>query len=132
MAADGDTTPDEQRGDARVMALNLVSYESDHDPIGESIDPTPAGVPREGLGRTRNVSVGGILLEVARSYPLSAVLDLRVALGEHIISPKARVVRLQELAGSRIEMGLKFVELSADDRASIQAFIRERPDLSGG
>ena len=114
----------------RVMALNLVSFEADSPPAGAR-GPEDESGPREGLGRTRNVSLGGVLLEVARSYPLSAVLDLRIALGEDIIAPKARVVRLQELAGDRVEMGLKFVELSPKDRDVIVAFVRTHPELAG-
>lgn len=113
----------ESRDSPRVMALNLCSYETEDDAVSYE------GSPREGLGRTRNVSAGGLLLEVARPYPLSAVLDLRISLGERIIAPKARVVRLQELAGNRIEMGLKFVELSPEDRETILKYIEDNPDL---
>lgn len=120
----------EQRGDPRVVALNLVSFEADSPPAGAQ-GPQDESGPREGLGRTRNVSLGGVLLEVARAYPLSAVLDLRIALGEAIIAPKARVVRLQELAGDRVEMGLKFVELSPKDRDVIKGFVQRHPDLAG-
>ena len=113
----------ESRDSPRVMALNLVSYETEDDSVQYE------GSPKEGLGRTRNVSEGGLLLEVARPYPLSVVLDLRISLGDRIIAPKARVVRLQELAGNRIEMGLKFVELSPEDRDTIVAYIAENPEL---
>ncbi len=113
-----------------IYASNLVSFESDLPPQGVE-GPADEHAPREGLGRTRNVSQGGILLEVARAYPLSAVLDLRIALGEAIIAPKARVVRLQELAGDRVEMGLKFVELSAADRSAITAFVSTHPEIAG-
>ena len=119
----------DKRGHPRVMALNLVSFESDVPPKGVE-SPAEETAPREGLGRTRNVSEGGILLEVARAYPLSAVLDLRIALGESIIAPKARVVRLQELANDRVEMGLKFVELSPEDHAAVLAYITEHPELA--
>jgi len=118
------------RDHPRVMALSLVSFEAETTPADGA--PEVEGEPREGLGRTRNVSAGGILLEVARPYPLSSVLDLRIALGEQIIAPKARVVRLQELAGDRVEMGLKFVELSPQDRATVEAFIKAHPDLARG
>lgn len=120
----------DQRTHPRVVALNLVSFEADSPPAGIA-GPVDEPGPREGLGRTRNVSLGGVLLEVARAYPLSAILDLRIALGEAIIAPKARVVRLQELAGDRVEMGLKFVELSPADREVIRGFVQRHPELAG-
>ena len=129
VVADAGGSADEKRGYPRVVALNLASFESDAPPVGAE---TPAEEPttREGLGRTRNVSLGGVLLEVARAYPLSAVIDLRIALGETIIAPKARVVRLQELAGDRVEMGLKFVELSPKDRETIADYVAANPELA--
>src|SRR5574341_446607 len=104
----------EKRTHTRVVSLNLVSYEA------EEGAPGPEA---EGIGRTRNLSEGGILLEVSKAYPLSAVIDLRIALGERIVHTRGRVVRLQELAGRRVEMGLKFVELSAEDLKLIREHV---------
>lgn len=103
---------DDRRDSPRVVSVNLVSCKPQDEVAGE-----------QGLGRTRNLSQGGILLEVNQHYPLSAVLELQIALGEKIIRPVGRVVRLQELEGQQIEMGIKFTEMSEDDRQALDAHI---------
>jgi hypothetical protein len=102
----------DRRENPRLISLNLVSAKPSDDAGGV-----------ESLGRTRNVSTGGILLEVNRSYPLSSTLQLQIALGDSIIRPVGRVVRLQELEGNQIEMGIKFTEISENDRDTLKKHI---------
>jgi c-di-GMP-binding flagellar brake protein YcgR len=104
--------PEDRREHLRVVSLNLVSARPLDDAGG-----------LESLGRTRNVSLGGILLEVKRPYPLSATLELQIALGDAIIRPVGRVVRLQELESNEIEMGIKFTEISERDREILKKHI---------
>lgn len=105
---------DDRREHPRVVSVNLVSCKQ-LDDAEES----------ESMGRTRNLSMGGILLEVHNHFPLSATLNLQIALGEKIIRPTGRVVRLQELEGDRVEMGIKFTELSEEDRATLETHIHD-------
>jgi c-di-GMP-binding flagellar brake protein YcgR len=105
---------DEKRQFTRVVSVNLVTYKH-FDDAGE-IDETS-------MGRTRNISEGGILLEVFKHYPLFSIIELQIAIGEKIITPRGRVVRLQELEGGKVEMGIKFVELAPEDRDAIVAYV---------
>ena len=100
---------DERREFPRIVSVNLVSCKQIDD---EETD--------ESMGRTRNLSLGGMLLEVHKYYPLSSVIELQIALGESIVHPVGRVVRLQELAGNKVEMGIRFTELSEADRESLK------------
>ncbi|MHC4777877.1 MAG: PilZ domain-containing protein [Planctomycetota bacterium] len=103
---------DERREFPRIVSVNLVSC--------KQIDDDD---PDESMGRTRNLSMGGMLLEVHKYYPLSSVIELQIALGESIIRPVGRVVRLQELEGNMVEMGIKFTELSEADRSNLKTHI---------
>jgi len=103
---------DEKREYPRIVSVNLVSC--------KKIDDEDAD---ESMGRTRNLSLGGMLLEVHKYYPLSAVIELQIALGEKIVHPVGRVVRLQELEGNLVEMGIKFTELSEADREALKEHI---------
>ncbi len=103
---------DDRRQFPRIVSVNLVSCKEADSPDGE-----------ESMGRTRNLSQGGILLEVHKYYPLSSVLDIQIALGEKIIQPAGRVVRLQELESDKVEMGIKFTELSEEDREALDGYI---------
>ena len=103
---------DDKREFPRVVSVNLVSCKQIDSPEGD-----------ESMGRTRNLSLGGILLEVHNYYPLSSVLEMQIALQEKIIQPVGRVVRLQELSGNMVEMGIKFTEISEEDRIALQHHI---------
>ncbi|MHC4599079.1 MAG: PilZ domain-containing protein [Planctomycetota bacterium] len=103
---------DERREFPRIVSVNLVSC--------KQIDEED---PDESMGRTRNLSMGGMLLEVHKYYPLSSVIELQIALGEKIVTPVGRVVRLQELEGNKVEMGIKFTELSETDREMLKTHI---------
>ena len=103
---------DERREFPRIVSVNLVSC--------KQIDEGDAD---ESMGRTRNLSMGGMLLEVHKYYPLSSVIELQIALGEKIVRPVGRVVRLQELEGNMVEMGIKFTELSEADREALKEHI---------
>ncbi|MHC5035998.1 MAG: PilZ domain-containing protein, partial [Planctomycetota bacterium] len=104
--------PVEKREFPRVVSVNLVSCKDVKDPEGT-----------ESMGRTRNLSLGGMLLEVHNYYPLSSVIELQIALGEKIIRPLGRVVRLQELESNMVEMGIRFTEVSEQDRTALQEHI---------
>jgi c-di-GMP-binding flagellar brake protein YcgR len=101
------------------MSVNLVNYKH-FDETGE-IDETA-------MGRTRNISKGGILLEVFNHYPLLSILEMQIALGEKVVNPRGRVVRLQELEGGQVEMGIKFIEVSPADVEAINTYCDERQD----
>ncbi|MCU0722529.1 MAG: PilZ domain-containing protein [Planctomycetes bacterium] len=107
-----DQRPQDRRENPRIVSLNLVTAR-----------PRDDAGSMESMGRTRNVSIGGILLEVKKSYPLSSTLELQIALGDAIIRPVGRVVRLQELEDNQIEMGIKFTEISERDRETLKAHI---------
>ena len=103
---------DNRRIFPRVVSVNLVQAKQIDTPDGDM-----------SMGRTRNLSLGGILLEVHSYYPLSAVLELQIQLKERIIMPVGRVVRLQELSGNMVEMGIKFTEVSEEDRTALEHHI---------
>ncbi len=105
---------DDRREHTRVVSVNLVTYKH-FDDSGE--------IDESSMGRTRNISVGGILLEVYKHYPLFSIIDMQIALGERVVNPKGRVVRLQELEGGLVEMGVKFIEVSPSDSSALAAYL---------
>jgi len=102
------------RREARVISLNLVSY-SRYDDEGVLTEAA--------MGRTLDISPGGIRLEVERHYPLSSVIDISIALRDNIITVKGRVVHLEELKNGKIAMGIQFVEMEPTIRDMIAKFL---------
>jgi len=112
-----DDVPDNKRNlrtDARVISLNLVSY-TRHDDEGVLAEAS--------MGRTLDISPGGIKLEVDHHIPLSSVIDLSVALRDDVISLKGRVVHLEELKNGKVGMGIQFVDMDDETTETLRKFL---------
>jgi c-di-GMP-binding flagellar brake protein YcgR len=99
---------------ARILTLNMVSYRA-QEPDGKS-----AGA---GIGRTLDLSPGGIKLEVSHRYPLSSELELNLQVKEKIIRVRGRVVHLEELKNGKIGVGIQFSRVSKEDKDFIENFL---------
>ena len=72
------------------------------------------------IGRTLNVSEGGILLEVDHPLPFLSKVSLNIAIKEDIIKADGEVVHLRRTKDGKIEMGIKFLDIPADDRMILE------------
>jgi len=108
---------EEHRKAPRVVSLNLVSV--------ARIDGT--GVPTlDAMGRTLNISEGGIKFEAFTSIPLTTEVEMGIALGEDIIHPRGRVVYLEELEKGRFVMGLRFFDLAPQELDLIKGYLARK------
>ena len=89
----------------RIKSTNLISYE-----ISDAYQPET-----EGLGITQNLSLGGLMFEVNRKFPVDTILSVEIALGDQIIKANGRVVHVQELDNGKYDLGMKFVDISQPD-----------------
>ena len=101
----------------RLETLNLVSL-SHKDPDGR--------VDLEIVGRTLDLSEGGILLECSRSVP-SGNREVEVILGirEHVIKVTGEIVHTRDLDDGNVGLGIAFKDLSAADARIIIDFMGE-------
>ena len=102
-----------QRKFPRIDSLNLVSIQH----FDENQDPDLLTV-----GRTLDLSEGGIRLEVNQAVPLFSKVSLMLAIHEPIIKARGRVVYLA-VEGDLVHMGLDFVGLGAKDRKAIRDYL---------
>lgn len=77
------------------------------------------------IGRTLNVSEGGILLEVDQPLPFLSKVALSVALEEDIIRVEGEVTHLRRTQEGKIEMGIKFLNLSEKDLGVIRKHLEK-------
>jgi len=75
------------------------------------------------IGRTLNVSEGGILLEVHEPLPFMAKVTLSLAIKEDIIKADGEVVHLRKTKDNKVEMGIRFMNLSENDLRTIKKHI---------
>jgi hypothetical protein len=101
----------------RLETLNLVSL-SHKDPDGR--------VDLEIVGRTLDLSEGGILLECSQAVP-SENKEVEVILGirEHVIKVKGEIVHTRDLEDENVGLGIAFRDLSDDDADVINGFMNE-------
>lgn len=101
----------------RLETLNLVSL-SHKDPNGR--------VDLEIVGRTLDLSEGGILLECSQAVP-SENREVEVILGirEYVIKVKGEIVHMRDLEDENIGLGIAFKDLSEEDARIITSFMSE-------
>ena len=101
----------------RLETLNLVSL-SHKDPDGR--------VDLEIVGRTLDLSEGGILLECSQSVP-SENKEVEVILGirDHVIQITGEIVHMRELDDEMVGLGIAFRDISAEDARIITEFMNE-------
>jgi len=98
----------EQRKSRRIRSLHLTSY-----------------VPRKGseqeyivsIGRTLDVSKGGVKVETHRELAKGTELDLDIAIEDRVVAAKGVVVHVEPLPGGLYGTGIRFTTISEDDLA---------------
>jgi hypothetical protein len=98
----------EQRKSRRIRSLHLTSY-----------------VPRQGgeqkyivsIGRTLDVSQGGVKVEVHRELAEGTELDMDIAIEDRLLTAKGVVVYAKPLPNGLYGTGIRFTAISEDDLA---------------
>ena len=97
----------EKRAAPRIRSLNLTSY-----------------TPRKGeqqeyiisIGRTLDVSEGGVKVETHRRLTKGTELDLDIAVEDRIISARGEVLHAEELNTGLFGTGIRFTSITEEDR----------------
>jgi hypothetical protein len=98
------------RRSPRLPAHHLVGFASR---VGGWVDP------RENLGRTLDVSSGGVGFETPRSLRHGEPLYLRIAVGNRIVDATATVVHVRSLDGVLWAAGARFDHLPEEGRVTL-------------
>ena len=101
----------EKRSSRRIRSLNLTSY-----------------TPRKGeeqqyivsIGRTLDVSEGGVKVETHRRLADGTELEMDIAIEDRIITAKGEVVHTEELKNGLFGTGIRFSAISDEDRESLR------------
>ena len=107
----------EKRAFPRVKSLNLVSL-SKFDVEGY--------VELAELGRTLDLSEGGIRLEAFETIPVGTRTRLRIGLREDIIDVDGEVAYVREGEAGRVVTGIAFVTMSPEHRQVLKSFLSEK------
>ena len=106
---------EKKRSAPRIDSLNLISY---------IFSDREGNILGQGMGRTLNISEGGILLESSASAPLdlAEIFTLEMALEENIIQVKGKLIYSRKGDGGRFVYGIQFVTPSDETRNLLKAY----------
>lgn len=106
----------------RYDSKNLVAYTSvdDH-----------GQVVKQGMGRTLNVSEGGILLETYKPVDPAYAVLLSIGLADNVVEIRARVVYNRIIEDGLFACGLSFQEIDRDSLPVLNDFIRVFQEQNG-
>ncbi len=101
----------EKRASRRIRSLNLTSYTPKKGDKQEYI---------VSIGRTLDVSEGGVKVETHRKLDNGTELEMDIAVEEKIITAKGEVVHTEELKSGLFGTGIRFTSISDEDRKILQ------------
>ena len=102
----------EKRGSPRIRSLNLTSYVPKKNERQEYIIS---------IGRTLDVSEGGVKIETHRKLDRGVTLELEIAVEDRIISAKGEVLYSTDLGHGLFGTGIRFTLIGEDDRRLLQS-----------
>ncbi|MBW2004321.1 MAG: PilZ domain-containing protein [Deltaproteobacteria bacterium] len=106
---------DEKRTDQRLASSNLLSYicldENNHEMM-------------QGMGRTLNVSDGGILLETHVPIDPHHIVSVTMALEDDLMDFKGRIAFSRKREDGKFESGIEFIEMDEEKQRFYRQYIR--------
>ena len=104
---------DNKRKSQRIGSHNLLSYfctDKDNSPV------------TQGMGRTLNVSEGGILLETRHRIDPAHIVSIKISLEEELMDMKGNVVFSKEREYGRFETGIQFIDIDENKVRILKQF----------
>ena len=104
----------ESRRKPRIGSHNLVSYmcmDEDNQAI------------KQGIGRTLNISEGGILLETHSPIETGRIVSLTIGMEDDLMDFRGKIAHSKERDDGRFETGIEFSTMNAEEMVFLQQFI---------
>ena len=108
-------TQEDKRLHARINALNLISY--------ECMDKT-GQVVLQGMGRTLNVSEGGILLETHVQIEPHCTVSLTIGLEDDLVEISGTAVTSKPGEDDKFESGIRFADIGETELTVLILYIQ--------
>ena len=107
-------TKEDKRIHPRIDALNLIAYACS-DETGQIIV--------QGMGRTLNISEGGILLETHVQIESQSDILLTIGLEDDLVEIKGKVVTSTPSETDKFESGIQFLEIGETELTILKLYI---------
>ncbi|MBU0987333.1 MAG: PilZ domain-containing protein [Proteobacteria bacterium] len=107
-------TKEDQRHHPRIYSLNLIAYACT-DETGQ--------VVMQGMGRTLNVSEGGMLLETHVQIDLQSTVLLTIGLEDDLIEISGKVITSKPGNEDKFEAGIQFTGIGEAELIILKLYI---------
>jgi hypothetical protein len=107
-------TTTDRRAHPRFKSLNLLSYVC----LDEHDNPV-----QQGMGRTLDVSEGGILLETHTVIESPYIVFLSLGLGDDVADIRGKVIYSRKAQNGRVESGVDFREADDVQRRIVRSYL---------
>ena len=104
----------DQRKSPRVESPNLLTYvclDKDHKMVGQ------------GMGRTLNVSEGGILLETHITIDPEYIVLLDIAMEDDLMQFKGKIAHIKKREDGKFESGVAFIDLDEEKTQFLKQYV---------
>jgi hypothetical protein len=99
----------------RKNSLNLIDYE---------IRGLNGGLSGRGIGRTRNISCTGVLLETSNPLEPGWTVHLTLGLENEMIGIKGRVVHMEAADEGLFWAGIEFLEMDVGGKDTLERYLK--------
>ena len=106
----------ERRNHPRFESLNLLSYVC-LDENNRALD--------QGMGRTLNVSKGGILLDTHNSIDPEHIIVLSIGLKDDMVDIKGKIIHSRTDEDGKVKSGIQFIEMDKKSLLTLEGYITE-------
>ena len=106
-------TSENKRKYERIESLNLSYICLDED----------ENIVKQGMGRTLNLSLAGILLETHFRIETNHVVQLTISLEEELMDIRGNPVHVKSFGGGKFQIGIEFIDLDEKSTDILQKFI---------
>jgi hypothetical protein len=99
----------------RKNSLNFIDYE---------VPGLNGALSGRGIGRTRNISGAGLLLETSNPLEPGWTIHLTLGLGNEMVGIKGRVVHMEAADEGLFWSGIEFLEMDAKGKKTLENYLK--------
>ena len=104
----------QKRKHLRVVSQNLLSY--------DCLDENDQIIV-QGMGRTLNISEGGILLETHVPIDPKYILEFTIAMEDDLMDMRGKITYNRKREGGKHEIGIQFIEADEATNLFLKQFV---------
>jgi len=99
----------------RIHKKNIVSYSQSEGLLLGDL---------EGMAITKNIGLGGVLVQIDHSFPIVGnFINLELAIENEIIRAKGKIVHVKEIGNNCFDTGIMFVDISEKDLKLLHKYL---------